>query len=151
VGSGSGGAPAAGTLETAYISMKKQTGPNGAILGIQPRFLIVPVALEVDSWQLLESTGDLTDSKNAGVKNPWYQRLELIPEPALDASSEVGWYLSCDPRRSDGIVLSYLNGNSAPYLETRDGWTVDGVEYKVRIDVAAKAADWRGLYFNYGS
>ena len=37
-----------------------------------------------------------------------------------------------------------------PYLETRSGWTVDGTEYKVRIDVDAKAIDWRGLYFNAG-
>jgi hypothetical protein len=38
-----------------------------------------------------------------------------------------------------------------PYLETRDGWKVDGVEYKVRIDAGAKAVDWRALYFNDGN
>ena len=49
------------------------------------------------------------------------------------------------------VNVYYLNGNETPYMEQRQGWTVDGVEYKVRIDVAAKAVDWVGLYFNYGA
>ena len=35
-------------------------------------------------------------------------------------------------------------------MEMQAGWTVDGVEYKVRIDAGAKAMDWRGLYKNAG-
>lgn len=149
VGSGSGAAPSDVTLKAVFLAMTKQTGPAGSVLGIRPRYLVVPSDLEIDTWQLLESTGDLTSEKNAGVKNPWYKRLVLVPEPAL--SSSTGWYVSADPNAADALVISYLNGNPAPYLEQKDGWTTDGTEYKVRIDVAAKAADWRGLYFNYGS
>ena len=142
--------PNSETLKEGFKKMKLQTGPNGAILGIAPKFLIVPIALEVDSWQLLESTGELASEKSAGVKNPWYGRLMLVPEPALDAYSPSEWYLSCDPNLADGLVVAYLNGNKQPFLDSREGWTVDGVEYKVRLDVAAAAADWRGLYHNGG-
>jgi hypothetical protein len=151
VGSGSGGAPADTTLETGYLAMRTQEGLNGTVLGIEPKFLIVPAALWADAKKLLVSIGDLADNKSSGVANIWHQVLELISEPLLDKTSATGWYLSCDPRRFDGIVLSYLNGNRAPHLETKQGWTVDGVEYKVRLDVAARASDWRGLFFNYGS
>jgi hypothetical protein len=43
-----------------------------------------------------------------------------------------------------------LNGNEKPYLETKDGFEVDALEYKVRIDCAAKAVDYRALYMNDG-
>ena len=149
VGSGSGNTPGDATLQAAFLAMKKQTGPNGAILGITPKYLICPVELEINAFQLLNSTGDLTDSKNAGVRKPWYQRLELIPEAALTSSDN--WFLACDPNRFDGVVISYLNGQSAPTLDQKAGWTVQGVEFRVTIDVAAAPADFRGLYMNFGS
>jgi hypothetical protein len=36
-------------------------------------------------------------------------------------------------------------------MESKEGWNVEGVEYKVRIDCGAKAMDWRGLYCNNGN
>ena len=36
------------------------------------------------------------------------------------------------------------------YIETRNGFDVDGVEIKCRLDFGAKAIDWRGLYKNNG-
>jgi hypothetical protein len=38
-----------------------------------------------------------------------------------------------------------------PYLESRNGFTVDGVEFKVRIDAGAKAMDWKALASNDGA
>jgi len=43
------------------------------------------------------------------------------------------------------VKVFFLEGQAEPYLDTREGWKVDGVEYKVRIDAAAKAMDWRAL------
>jgi hypothetical protein len=37
------------------------------------------------------------------------------------------------------------------YLESRVGFDVDGVELKARLDFAAKAIDWRGLWRNPGA
>ena len=34
---------------------------------------------------------------------------------------------------------------------TRNGFDVDGVEIKCRLDFGAKAIDWRGLYKNPGA
>ena len=35
-------------------------------------------------------------------------------------------------------------------MSQREGFTVDGLEYKCRIDVGASMADYRGAYMNYG-
>jgi hypothetical protein len=37
------------------------------------------------------------------------------------------------------------------YIETRQGFDVDGVEIKARLDFGAKAIDWRGMQKNVGS
>jgi hypothetical protein len=37
---------------------------------------------------------------------------------------------------------------SAVYIETRQGFEVDGVEIKARLDFAAAAIDYRGLQKN---
>ena len=34
----------------------------------------------------------------------------------------------------DTIEVAYLDGNDVPYLEQQDGFSVDGVTFKVRID-----------------
>lgn len=49
------------------------------------------------------------------------------------------------------VELCFLDGNSTPYLEIRDGCSVDGVEYKVRHDFCVVAIDYRELYCNYGA
>ena len=48
----------------------------------------------------------------------------------------------------DTIEVAYLDGNTAPTLEQQGGWTVDGVEFKVRIDAGVKPLDFRGLAKN---
>ena len=113
---------------------------------------MIPVAYEQAAWQILESEGDLTVEKSASVKNPWYHRLRLIVDANLDSVSDSGWYLLADPAMNDVIELCYLSGSgNGPYMETKNGWTVDGVEMKVRIDAGAKALDWRTMYFNFGA
>ena len=51
----------------------------------------------------------------------------------------------------DTIEYAYLEGQQGAYIETRNGFDVDGVEIKCRLDFGAKAIDWRGLYKNPGA
>jgi hypothetical protein len=50
----------------------------------------------------------------------------------------------------DTIEYCYLDGNEGVYIETRNGFEVDGMEIKARLDFAAKAIDFRGLYKSTG-
>lgn len=76
---------------------------------------------------------------------------EVVAEARLDAASATAWYLAADPNMFDTIEVQYLDGNDAPYLEQKDGWNVDGVEMKVRIDAGVKALDYRTLYKSAGA
>jgi hypothetical protein len=49
------------------------------------------------------------------------------------------------------IEYAYLEGQDGAFLETRHGFDVDGVEFKVRHDFAAKAVNYRGLQKSAGA
>lgn len=51
---------------------------------------------------------------------------------------------------SDTIDVAYLDGTDAPYLESTNGFTVDGTTYKVRIDAGVAQLDWRGILKSTG-
>ena len=138
------------SLESARAAMRKQTGPNGAILDLQPQFLLVPVAQETSAEILLRSTMLPVSQANADY-NPWANRLTPIAEPRLDNDSTDAWYLVADPSQIDTIEVAYLDGNEAPYTEEEVMFERDAIGYKVRHDFGAGVMDWRGFYKNSGS
>ena len=135
----------------ARTAMRSQTGLAGEILNIAPAFLLVPASLETTSDKLLNSTGDLSQYINSGVINPFYKKLQLVVKSILDATSTAGWYLAADPNQCDTVEVAFLNGQDKPFLDQREGWTVDGIEFKCRIEFGVKSIDYRGLYHIYGS
>jgi hypothetical protein len=149
LGSGSGAAPSISTLDAARTAMRKQTGIDCVVLGIAPRFIMGPPDLETEIDQLINTPGGYDASLGVGLANPFFKKLEAVIDPALSLAT--GWYLATDPAMFDTVEVGYLGGVQTPTLETQNGWTVDGVEYKVRIDFGCKALDHRGLYFNYGA
>ena len=69
------------------------------------------------------------------------------------ANNNAGWHLIPQPStRQFFKTREYcrLEGQSEPFLDQRVGFEVDGVEFKIRHDFAAKAIDFRGLFFNVG-
>jgi hypothetical protein len=85
------------------------------------------------------------------IPNPVRNAAEVIVDARLDAASLTAWYLLADPNRFDTIEVGYLDGVAAPFLDQQEGWTIDGVEYKVRIDAAAAPLEFRTLYKNAGT
>jgi hypothetical protein len=138
-------------LSAAISAMKLQKDiSQKRRLNIRPRFFLAPVTLEGSCEQFFTSTGlvytgstDATKAPNNPYAGNYFTR---VYEPRLDDDSTTAWYL-LGPRGKT-VVVFFLNGIRTPYLETREGWTVDGVEYKVRIDVGAKAVDWRAMAKN---
>ena len=63
----------------------------------------------------------------------------------LDDSSAVSYYLAADPSQVDTITRAYLAGAGRPSYEVKDGWEVDGMTVKARLEVAAVPLDFRGL------
>ena len=67
---------------------------------------------------------------------------EAPPSPADDLAN---------PMQIDTVEYCYLEGNEGVYIESRNGFEVDGLEIKARLDFAAKAIDHRALYKNVGA
>lgn len=136
------------SLDVGRAAMRVQKGLEGRPINVAPQFLLVPAAKETVAQQY--TSADFVSAKSSDI-NPFKSRLQVITEPRLDAASAVSWYLVADPAQIDTIEYAYLEGADGVYLETRQGWDVDGVEMKVRLDFAAKAIDWRGMYKNNGA
>ena len=79
--------------------------------------------------------------------NPWAYMTQVY-DARLDANDANGWYLAA--RKGMTVKLFTLNGNMAPVLESKPGWATDGMEFKCRVTAAAKAVDFRGLFWNDG-
>jgi hypothetical protein len=117
---------------------------------IRPSFLLIPAALEDTARVLMSSDTDPSKS-NSRIPNPVRSAAEIIVDARLDAHSTTAWYLLASPTLFDTIEVGYLDGIAAPFLDSQDGWSVDGTEYKVRIDAAAAPLEHRTLYKNAGA
>lgn len=149
--SSGGAAPNVSTLDAGYKAMAIQTDPNGVTLNIRPRHLIVPVALEMTSKVLAASQYDPGATAGVFKPNPFAGVFNVVADARLDAFNPAGWFLAADGSTYDTVEAVFLNGQQEPFLEQQDTFTVDGVAFKVRLDVVALALDYRGLYYNDGA
>lgn len=149
------GAPSAlqlSAMKTGRTAMRKQKGLANEELNLAPNFLIVPATLEQDAYQLTSSNyvpakqSDVNEFRTGGRT-----AVEPIVEPILDGVSETGWYMASSNSQIDTVEYCYLDGAEGPVIETQQGFEIDGVTFKCRLDFAAKAVDHRGLYKGNGA
>lgn len=146
---GSGAAISVSTIGSGRSSMRAQTGIDAVTkLNVNPIFLLVPISKETVADQFVSTA--LLASQSSNV-NPFAGRLTVIAEPRLEDDSADKWYLAGSPDQIDVIVLGSLEGEGGPDVSSRIGFDVDGIEIKVRHDIAAKVVDHRGLYQNPGA
>ncbi|WP_426762041.1 ClpP-like prohead protease/major capsid protein fusion protein [Pseudomonas aeruginosa] len=125
-------------------------GGKPRTLNIRPAFVLTPVALEDKTKQIIRSASVPGAESNSGIENPIRNFAEVIGEPRLDDSSATAYYLAAR-QGSDTIEVAYLDGNELPYMEQQQGFTVDGVATKVRIDAGVAPLDFRGLQKSNGA
>ncbi|MFU2811903.1 ClpP-like prohead protease/major capsid protein fusion protein [Pseudomonas aeruginosa] len=125
-------------------------GGKPRTLNIRPAFVLTPVALEDKAKQIIRSASVPGAESNSGIENPIRNFAEVIGEPRLDDSSATAYYLAAR-QGSDTIEVAYLDGNELPYMEQQQGFTVDGVATKVRIDAGVAPLDFRGLQKSNGA
>lgn len=154
----SGAAPNVATLTTGFTAMATQTAPSpdggttaGHRVNVRPRYLLVPVALEIAAKTLVAAQYDPAGSAGTLTPNPFQNTLTVVADARLDAYSATGWYLAAAPMQLDTFEVAFLDGERRPFLDQQDGWNIDGVSYKVRVDAGVSALDYRGLYYNDGA
>jgi hypothetical protein len=133
-----------GLMRTA---MRRQKGLDGTVLvNLTPRFLIVPPELETIA---LQQTSSEYSPESPGNVNPFKGTLTPVVDAQL--TNATAWYGAADANIGNTVEYAFLEGQEGVYTEQRVGFEVDGIQIKARLDFAAKALDWRGLYKNNGS
>ena len=89
------------------------------------------------------------NSDTAATRNNIYSgRYNRVYEPRLDDDSATAWYAAAANKT---VKMSFLNGNSSPYMEREKEFETDCIKWKVRTDAVAKAVRWEGLFKNAGA
>jgi phage head maturation protease len=156
---GSGGAITVENLAVARTAMANQKGIDGKTPApVTPRTMLVPPSKELVTEQLL---GQFLPNATTGVVPNFVRSLRVLTVPLIEQGAVVGdvtqagsataWYLLGDAAGVDTLVSLALEGEEGLFTDTRVGFDIDGVEYKVREDFGAAVLDWRGLYKNPGA
>ncbi len=145
------GVPSAESLAVLAELMESQTtgGKNPRALNIMPEFVLCPPNLKRTLTQIIKSSSVKGADINAGIANPMQDFAEVISESRLKLVSDKAYYLAAG-QGNDTIEVAYLDGIDTPYIEQQQGFTVDGVATKVRIDAGVAPLDYRGLVKSTG-
>jgi len=136
-------------LDVGYSVMGTQTGLDSTtVLGLTPRYLIVPTALAATALRLVNGGFMPTAVANAplyGAGRP--RNLEVIEDGQLDnLGSATNWWLAADNNTIDTVEISYLQGERTPSISREDSFETDAIKSKIRQTYGLKAIDYRGLY-----
>lgn len=149
----SGGASALALtgLNNARSQMRGMRDPSGILLNLAPSYLLVGLGLEQTAYQLTSANYVPAQQSNineyrAGGKT----QLTPIVEPLLGDGTATAWWAFADPSQIDTVEYRYVDGYEGPVIDTEQGFDVDGMRLKCRLDYAAAVIDWRGLQYSAG-
>ncbi|MFN3275452.1 MAG: Clp protease ClpP [Paracoccus sp. (in: a-proteobacteria)] len=149
---GSAAAISAASVGAARRAMWEQrafgTRDKDDFMQVEPDRLIVPPALELTALQFATSTTPATD----GNVNPFKSSLTPAVVPNLGAAaggSDTAWYLISSDLPP--IAHAYLEGYSAPTVQTIEGMNPDAVVMNARHIFGAAAVEFKGSFKNTGA
>jgi ATP-dependent Clp endopeptidase proteolytic subunit ClpP len=149
-----GAAVASNSVDAMRVAMSRQKlpGQGSGSSNIRLQYLLVPVTLQGAASVVRDSEFEVgASSKNNTVPNSVRNTFEVISDARLDDHSTTAWYGAANGNVNDTIEVAYLNGNDRPTLEQQNGWSVDGVEFKVRMEAGVAPLDFRALAKNPGA
>lgn len=147
-GTGAGLAVSAIDADRVIMSRQQDLGSND-YLDLKPAVLLVATELGGAARVINDAAYDVTGSSAFEMPNRVRGLFrEVVDSPRLTGTRR---YLFADPSVCPAIVVAFLEGQGqAPVIETQNGWRVDGVEWKVRIDYRAQMFDPAGAVTNAG-
>lgn len=113
-------------LGEAVQSLRAQKDLDGGLVMQEPATIIVPAALEMPARQLVAAYNPTV----ADSVQPF--RLNVAVEPRLDTASLTAWYLVAG--NQSALEYGYLDDAQGIQTIQREGFEVDGMEIKARLD-----------------
>jgi hypothetical protein len=141
----------ADSLGRAIAALREQQDDSGNHLNLEPKYLVVPPALEITAWSLCLGNS-LLGQANSGVPNPFKDRYGILPviAPELADSSLGGndkdWFVFADPKvvPASFKVLTLTGDWPEPKVEQRPIFERDEVQMKIRTDFQPAAINPKG-------
>jgi hypothetical protein len=118
-------------------NMATRKGSGDVMIGATPRYWLVPAKFEPTAIRALATIA----AYQAENVNPLSGKLELIMEPRLEDADTS--YLVASTAAMEGAVQASLAGEPGPFTDSRWGWEVDALEFKVREDLGFGWPEWR--------
>lgn len=140
-------------LDADAATMAAQMDPNDQdYLDLTPSVLVVPRGLYGTAKAINDAQYD-PDTTGKLQKPNIVKGLfaDIVGTHRLTSTSTTRRYLFADPSIAPVFVVSFLEGNQEPKLESQDGWRYNGVEMKARLDVGVDVVDYRGAVTNAGT
>lgn len=148
--SGSAGVPSVTSIEAARIAMASQldVGAND-YLDLRPAVWLGPIGIGGQARVANQSEYD-PDANNKLQRTNIVRGLftDVIDTPRLTGNP---WYMFASPSDAPVIEVAFLDGVQEPYIELQNGFDSDGARWKVRLDYAVGAVDYRGAVRNAGA
>lgn len=132
------------TLDAARILMGLQKDKDSNdFLDFNPSILVINRAqgniarrLNNAQYSLDASAANQTPNLVNGLFNT------IVDSPRIPTDAQ--FYMFCDPAIEAVLEVNFLNGQQEPYMESREGWYQDGLEWKVRLDWGVNPVGFRG-------
>lgn len=149
---GGAGAVSETTLAAMREAMRLHQDLDGSSpLNLFPSYIFVPAAREVEATKILSAItpNQAADVNVFGQNSGFFLRAAV--EPRLDFVANNPWLVTSDTNQCEMIEVARLAGEESPMVESRNGFEVDGQEFKIRHLFVAHALDYRGFQFNAGA
>lgn len=144
-----GAAISTASVDAMRVAMASMKDKDGNLIAGGLSDLLVPIALGGLARQVMSSQFVIdSTAKNSTQPNYVQGTFGVIDTARLTGN---GWYGISDPNVHEGLIVGYLDGNETPYLEQQQGFTVDGVAWKVRHDAGVGIGDPLALAYNPGA
>jgi hypothetical protein len=145
---GAGVALSVGAVDADRILMKSQTDDSGnEILDISPAVLLVAAGLASLAKQINAAEFDLSDVGGFAPNTSRGMFRDIVDTARLTGTRR---YTFADPNIAPTLEVAFLDGQQEPFLEMQEGYRIDGVTWKVRLDYAVAGIDYKGATTDAG-
>ncbi|HMQ91513.1 MAG TPA: Mu-like prophage major head subunit gpT family protein [Amaricoccus sp.] len=132
------------SISAARLAMRSQTGITGERIAVTPKYLVVGPEIETEAEKFLAAI----HPTETDAVNPFSGKITLAVEPRISGDD---WFVFAAPGEVPVLLLGHLASAPGPQISSRDGFEVLGREFRVVLDFAVAATDWRGAYRNAGA
>lgn len=147
---GAGAALSVASLDADRVLMASQKDvSDNDFLDLRPDALLLPIGLGGDARVIVGAEYDPDTSGKLQRPN----KVRGLVKDIIDTARLSGTrrYMFANPSEAPVIEVAFLDGNQSPFLDSQNGFTVDGVQWKVRIDYGMAGIDYRGAVTNAGA